>query len=192
MNAASLLRTQLARSFELIAELAEETSDGEWSSQVTAGQNPPGFTIWHCARAIDWAINCAIRGVPEVAGSASGQALLASTAWFGYDVSLETACEVAASVPRAAVVEYAGEVKKNVMPWMDALTEEELDAVPDLERNYRSNGMYLGSPRLQEWIKEDAGTPVWELLAGTCTGHVRAHFGEVKTQLQVLRSRVAT
>ena len=192
MNAVSLLRTQLQRSFELIVEAADETSDNEWTAQVTAGQNPPGFTLWHCARAIGWAINCAIRGVPEVASNARWQRLLASTAWFGYEVNMETACEVAATVSRADVVEYVGELQKNVTPWLDALTDDELEGVPDLERNYRSNRMYLSSPRLEAWIKEDSGTPVWEFLVGTCAGHVRAHFGEVKTQLQVLRSRVAS
>ena len=62
--------------------------------------------------------------------------------------------------------------------------------MPDLESNYRANGKYLHTPRLEAWIKEDAGTPVWQLLIGTCTGHIRYHIGEVQAQRQVLRSRI--
>lgn len=192
MNAASLLRTQLQRSFEIIVEAAEGTSDEEWTAQAIPDQNPPGFTLWHCARCIDWAINCAIRGIPDVAAEARWQGLLASTAWYGYEVSLETACEVAATVSRADVMRYTGEVQASVTPWLDALTDEALEAVPDLEHNYESNGMYLGSPRLQAWIEEDSGTPVWSFLTGACSGHVRMHIGEIQAQRQVMRNRVGT
>jgi hypothetical protein len=192
MNAVALLRAQLDRSFEVIAEVANETSDGEWTAQASSALNPAGFTLWHCARAIDWAVNCAIRGVPEVAKQPKWQGRLESDAWFGYDVSLEKACEVAATVSRAAVLDYAGDVHQSVGSWLDTLTEGELDTEPDLERNYASNGAYLGSPRLASWIKDDSGTPAWEFLTGTCTGHVRYHMGEVQTQLQVLRGRTAT
>ncbi|MDQ6721238.1 MAG: hypothetical protein M3003_10660 [Candidatus Dormibacteraeota bacterium] len=118
--------------------------------------------------------------------------MLASTAWYGYEVSPDMASEVAANVSRADLVEYAGEVQKSVISWIDAQSETELDAVPDLERNYRSNGMYLSSPRLEGWIKEDAGTPIWQFVAGPCVGHVRVHMGEVTALLQVLRSRAPT
>jgi hypothetical protein len=190
VNAISLLRVQLEGSFNLIGESANETSVDEWIAQAAAEQNPAGFTLWHCARSIDWAVNCAIRGVPEVADQPKWQGRLASDAWFGYEVSTEMAGEVAATVARADVVEYVGDLQKNVTSWLDNLSEHDLDAVPDLESNYRSNGKYLHTPRLEAWIKEDAGTPVWQLLIGTCTGHIRYHIGEVQAQRQVLRSRI--
>jgi hypothetical protein len=192
MNAVSLLRAQLERTFEIFAEVANETSDQEWTAQASGELNPAGFTLWHCAHCIDWGVNCAIRGVPEVAQQPEWQGRLAPNAWFGYDVSLETACEVAATVSRADVLEYAGAVQRNVGSWLDSVSDDELDAVPDLERNYASNGAYLQVPRIESWIKDDAGSRVWEFLTGTCTGHVRYHMGEVRTQLQVLRSRVPT
>lgn len=192
MNAISLLRDQLEGSFAIIGQSADETSLDEWSAQASVGQNPAGFTLWHCARSIDWAVNCAIRGLPEVADHPKWQGRLASNAWFGYEVSLETAGEVAATVSRADVIEYVSDLQKNVTSWLDTLSENDLDAVPDLEGNYRSNGRYLHTPRLEAWIKEDAGTPVWQLLTGTCVGHVRMHFGEVQALRQVLRSQITT
>ena len=192
MNAISLLRAQLDGSFALIDEVANETSDPEWTAQMAPDMNPPGFTLWHCARCIDWGINCEIRGVPEVADQPRWHGRLALDAWFGYDVSMESAREVAATVSRAALLDYAGAVKTNVMTWLDTVTEGELDAVPDLVANYRSNGMYTGVPQLETWIKEDAGTPAWRLLTGACIGHVRVHTGEVRALNQLLRKRVET
>ncbi len=190
MNAISLLRAQLEGSFGLIVESVDDTSVHEWTAQASVGQNPAGFTLWHCARSIDWAVNCAIRGVPEVADGAKWQGRLSSNAWFGYEVSLETAGEVAATVSKADVVEYVSDLQKEVTSWLDSLSEDELDAVPDLESNYRSNGKYLHTPRLEAWIREDAGTPVWQLLTGTCVGHIRYHVGEVQALRQVVRSRI--
>lgn len=192
MNAVSLLRAQIERTFEIMAEVANETSDEEWTAQASSGLNPAGFTHWHCARCIDWAVNCVIRGVPEISQQSKWQDRLALNASFGYEVSLDTAREVAATVSRADVSEYAGEVQKSVASWLDSASDEDLDVVPDLARNYASNGAYVRSPRLESWIREDSGEPAWQFLIGTCTGHVRYHMGEVRTQLQVLRSRVPT
>jgi hypothetical protein len=148
--------------------------------------------LWHCARSIDWQINCEIRGVPEVADQPRWKDRLSLDAWFGYEVSLETACRVAATVSRSDVIEYAGEVKANIAPWLEALSEDQLDALPDLESNYRSNGTYVDVPRHEAWIKEDSDTPVWRMLAGACIGHVRGHVAEIRTLNQVLRKRAAT
>jgi DinB family protein len=189
MNAVSLLRAQLDRSFEIIDEVAKDTSDAEWIAQASPALNPAGFTLWHCVRCVDWAVNCAIRGVSEVAQQPKWRGRLAPDAWFGYEVSLEKACEVAATVPRADVLEYAGEVQKSVDSWLDKLSEGELDAVPDLERNYAANGAYVKAPNVASWIKDDSGEPVWQFLIGTCNGHLRFHVGEVRTQLQVLRAQ---
>lgn len=187
-----MLDVQLRGSFDQIVQQANDTTDEEWSAQALSDLNPIGFTLWHCVRGIDWAVNCAIQGIPEVADQPKWKGMLASRAWYGYGVSMETACEVAAKIPRADLVDYAADVQKSVLSWLDTQSETELDVVPDLEQNYRSNGTYLTSPRLEAWIKEDASTPVWRHVAGTCVGHVRVHVGEVQALRQVLRSRIKT
>jgi hypothetical protein len=192
MNATSLLRAQLDGSFALLNEVAAETLDMEWTAQVSSDMNPPGFTLWHCARSIDWEVNCEIRGVPEVADEPRWKGRLAQDAWFGYDVSLEMAGQVAAAVSRSDLIEYVGELMVNVRAWLDTLSEDDLDVEPDLTNNYRSNGTYMSVPQLETWIKEDAGTPVWRLLTGACIGHVRVHTGEVRALNQIHRKPVAT
>ena len=187
-----MFRNQLQGSFSLITEVANDTTDEEWTAQAFEGQNPAGFTLWHCVRCLDWGVNCAISGVPEVASEPRWRGMLASTAWFGYDVTLETARQVAASVKRAKLMDYAGEVQSSMMSWLDSQTENNLDSVPDLRNNYQSNGMYLSTARLEAWIEEDRGTPVWQFIAGTCVGHIRRHMGEVQALLQVMRSRITT
>lgn len=187
-----MLRIQLEGSFTQVVNVANETSDDEWVAQASDDLNPAGFTLWHCLRTIDWAVNCVIRGIPEIANQERWQSMLASTAWYGYDVSMGTARHVAASVTRAALVEYAGEVQQSVMSWLEAQSDESLDAVPDLDGNYRSNVVYGSLPQLDAWIKEDIGTPTWRMVTGPCVGHVRVHLGEVQALRQVLRSRVTT
>jgi 4-aminobutyrate aminotransferase-like enzyme len=147
--------------------------------------NPPGFTLWHCARSIDWQVNCEIHGVAEVADQPRWKGRLAQDAWFGYDVSMDAARRVATTVSRADLVEYVEELKANVMSWLDTLSEDQLDALPDLKGNYRSNGAYMGVPQIDRWIEEDAGTPVWRMLTGACIGHVRAHTGEIRALNQI-------
>jgi hypothetical protein len=154
--------------------------------------NPPGFTLWHCARSIDWQVNCEIRGIPEVAAHPRWRGRLAQDAWFGYEISLEAACRVAATVSRPDLVEYVDELKANVISWLDTLSEDKLDAEPDLRNNYRSNGAYMRVPQLETWIKEDGDTPVWRLLTGACIGHVRVHTGEVRALNQIRRQPAAT
>jgi hypothetical protein len=78
------------------------------------------------------------------------------------------------------------------MSWLEAQSDESLDAVPDLDGNYRSNVVYGSLPQLDAWIKEDIGTPTWRMVTGPCVGHVRVHLGEVQALRQVLRSRVTT
>jgi hypothetical protein len=154
--------------------------------------NPPGFTLWHCARSIDWQVNCEIRGIREVAAHPQWKGRLAQDAWFGYEISLEAACQVAATVSRPDLVVYVDELKASVISWLDTLSEDELDAEPDLRSNYRSNGDYVRVPQLETWIKEDGGTPVWRLLTGACIGHVRVHTGEVRALNQIRRQPAAT
>src|SRR6185295_15212569 len=55
---------QFNGSYRLIADLANRTSDEEWRSRAHPNANLIGFTVWHCARIIDWAVNPVMRGEP--------------------------------------------------------------------------------------------------------------------------------
>ena len=45
---------------------ARELSRDELVARPLQGVNPIGFLLWHMARSQDWAVNTAIRDVPEV------------------------------------------------------------------------------------------------------------------------------
>lgn len=57
----------VAGSFDRVAEAAARADGPVWSRAVLPGTNPVGFTLWHCARTLDWGMQRTARGVDEVA-----------------------------------------------------------------------------------------------------------------------------
>ena len=62
-----ILEFQVNGSFNILKQTIEGMTDEEWTSRPYPSANLVGFTAWHSLRTIDWAINTAIRGVPEMA-----------------------------------------------------------------------------------------------------------------------------
>src|SRR5438067_831663 len=62
-----ILEFQVNGSFNILKQTIEGMTDEEWTSRPYPSANLVGFTAWHSLRTIDWAINTAIRGVPELA-----------------------------------------------------------------------------------------------------------------------------
>jgi hypothetical protein len=52
---------------------ADDLTETEWTTCALPGTNLPGFTLWHMVRGRDWAVQTAIRGVPEVIAGLLGQ-----------------------------------------------------------------------------------------------------------------------
>ena len=115
MDAKGLLHFQVNGSFGLLTEVAEGASDAEWSARSVPQANLVGFTVWHCARTIDWAVNCVMRGAPELADLAEWQDVKVAKAMFGAGASREIADAVAREVPRARVSAYVGALRQNVV-----------------------------------------------------------------------------
>src|SRR3982074_795356 len=67
MDVKPLLQFLLNGSFKLLTEELEGMTDEEWRSRPFPGANLLGFTVWHCARTIDWAVNRVLRNSPELA-----------------------------------------------------------------------------------------------------------------------------
>lgn len=77
------MQFQLNGSFKVLAELADGATDAEWVARSFPAANMVGFTVWHCARTIDWAVNCVMRGALELADRAEWQDLRVPNAMFG-------------------------------------------------------------------------------------------------------------
>jgi hypothetical protein len=183
-----VLVLQLSGSFSLIAErLGSKEVSRRWTEVAFEGANPAGFTLWHCARTIDWGVECAIRGVDEVARRPTWDSRISARFRFGAGVSPSAAREVAASFSPSAVADYLEAVRTESLGWLDAQSDATLDAVPDFrEHNERVDG--YTDPKVWAEIQGLEGIPAWEILARPCISHIRIHIGEVDTVLQVLAS----
>lgn len=50
-----------------MGETIDGMTDEEWTSRAHAKANLLGFTLWHCARSIDWAVSTVGAGITETA-----------------------------------------------------------------------------------------------------------------------------
>jgi len=66
MQATTLIQTQLDGVHQLFHACADDLTETEWTISALPGTNLLGFTFWHMVRTRDWAVQTAIRGVPEV------------------------------------------------------------------------------------------------------------------------------
>ncbi|MEO6796255.1 MAG: DinB family protein [Candidatus Dormibacter sp.] len=181
---------QLTGSFSVLGERLDAVTDREWTARAIPGSNLVGFILWHAARTIDWGLHCTIRGMPEIADQPAWRRLLSSEAMFDAGLSAAAADQVAQSVSRDDVRAYLDAVRRPALEWLSAVSDRELDQIPDFEARQRDHG-YRG-PAVWEEISDLAGRPAWWILARPCIAHVRVHAGEVDALRQVIRSSQTT
>lgn len=182
-----LLRFQLNGSFNVLKEVASKATDDEWTSRPFAGANLIGFTVWHAARSIDWAVNCILRDQPELVEGAEWRDLGRPDAFFGAGATREAADNVARTVPRQRVIDYLAAMGPDTLAWLDSTPQEWLDRPVDLKSNRARERGYAGDPVWPE-IEDLNGIPRWQLLARPCVSHIRVHYGELTSQLESLRA----
>lgn len=188
MNVVELLNRQLQGSNALIHELAGDLSGEEWAGlRVLPNTNFLGFTVWHLARSMDWAVQTAIRGVPEVVVRPEWRSRpgLAGPG-MGAGLEAEAADRVARTTRAADVLAYTDAVSVQILDWLGHLSPADLDRVPDLEANEASLPHYRKEGHRRE-VAHLVGEPAWRLLSGPCIGHVRSHVGECGLLKQALR-----
>lgn len=187
MDAKGLLEFQINGSFRLLTELADGASDAEWTARPFPTANLVGFTVWHGARTIDWAVNCVMRGARELADEANWQDIKVAGAVFGAGASREVADAVAREVPRTRVSAYLVALRQNVVAWLAALPNGDLLRPVDLKARHAAKPEYMTPPVWAELENLD-GIPAWQFLARPCVSHIRVHYGEVATELEALRA----
>ena len=187
MRATTLIQAQLNGVHQLFHACADDLTEAEWTTCALPRTNLLGFTLWHVARTRDWAVQTAIRGVPEVITSerwASWSGL--AMAGIGAGITLEQANEVGRSISRADGLAYADTVHSTIQSWLSTLSDDDLDTVPDMEAHMASYTAYQ-HPGFRAEIADLLGQPIWRLLIGPCSGHLREHLGELDVLKQVMR-----
>ena len=174
-------------SFKVLTDIVDSATDEEWRSRAYDGANLIGFTAWHAARTMDWAVNRVLRGQPEMADRDEWADLKVPGAMFGAGASRDTADSVPATVSRARVREYIAELRSGVMAWLEAVPDEELNEKTDLKSGKSARPEYLEHAVWEE-IADLNGIPKWQFLARPGVNHIRVHYGEMTSQLQSLRA----
>jgi hypothetical protein len=186
MKGTDILSVQLNGSFSPIAaQLASKETSRHWDDMAFEAANPPGFTLWHCARTIDWGVQCAIRGTDEVARRGRWTTRVPGRFRFVAGVPSETAQEVAGSFSPDAASEYLDDLKAGTLVWFSQQTDDTLDDVPTFRGNDERVEGYT-DPEVWAEIASLEGIPIWQILARPCISHIRVHIGEVEVVLQSL------
>lgn len=188
MDAVSVLRRQITAAYGLYTSTIMEIAPGEWTARPNAGANLIGFTAWHVPAVMDWALQTWMRGLPELRSNSSLASRPGVNPPFApFGMSAEDADAIAAAVSQADVLAYADAVHAAATQLLDGLDDAALERVPDT----RAHGTRLPQHQTAGYLAEVDNMydlPVWRLLGGPCFGHAREHVGEIRANLQALRS----
>lgn len=187
MHAITLIQAQLNSLHLLFHMYADDLTETEWTNRVSPKANLLGFTCWHMVRTQDWAVHTAIRGVPEVIADKrwAGWSEL-DLAGMGAGIPLEQANEIARRVSQTDVLAYADAVHTSIQSWLSCLSDDDLDTIPEIEDHMAAYPAYQ-QPGFRAEIAGLLGKPVWRLLSGPGSGHMREHLGELHTLKQIMR-----
>jgi hypothetical protein len=187
MKGTDILRFQLNGSLNLVGERLQAVSDGEWDQRALPNTNKLGFTLWHCARIVDWTIHSAMQGSAEVADREPWSSLFPAEAYYGAGISATTADSVTARVTRADAARYLSEVREAALHWLDGQSDSSLDAITPLRQRQATRAGYL-EPSVWAEVESLDNLPAWQVLARPAVAHVRVHMGEYDTLLNALRA----
>jgi hypothetical protein len=190
MHALPFIQAQLNGSHQLFHACADDLTKTEWTQLVLPKTNLLGFTCWHLVRTQDWAVQTAIRGIPEVIADErwagwNGLAL----AGIGAGLPLEQANEIARQVSRQDVLAYADTVHFTIQSWLWHLSDDDLETIPEIEAHMSAYPAYQRSSFRAE-IADLFSQPIWRFLSGPCSGHLREHLGEMNLLKQIVRGNV--
>ena len=184
------LRFLIEGSCNLVREAASELSDAEWDSRAAPGTSKLGFTVWHSARIVDWAVTRAARGVAEVAESETWRGRFPAAALAGFGIPDHVADGIPSAAGRELVLRYVDDVRAAARAFLDGLSEADLETPVRLRANLAGTD-YL-RPEVWAEIESLEGVRLWQLLVRPPASHVRVHMGEVQALRPLLRGPVAT
>jgi hypothetical protein len=182
-----VLTLQVKGSFDRILDLSARAQGDGWTEIAFEGANPVGFTLWHCARTIDWAVQCAVRGVDEVVRRPEWADRVGGDSLFGAGTTYAGALSISREVTPEDVRAYSEAVRGEVMNWLGAQDAASLDQVPEFRAHQVEAG--YDRPAIWEAIADLEGIPAWQLLARPAVAHVRTHGGEMDVLLQAISRR---
>lgn len=169
-------------------EITSDLTPDELVTRALPNTNLIGFDLWHIARAQDWAAQTMARGVPEVLEDPRWQTLGSpSRVGIGVGMTEAEADALAHTVAQQDLLAYADAVHQAIVTWLPALSDDELDARPDVPAHIARHPPYLSDAMREEvpWMYQQP--PMWRCL-NPGLGHAREHLAQIellKAQLRV-------
>jgi hypothetical protein len=186
VDASILVEAQLSRIGEILRTLSAQVDVAASRTRAFPGTNLIGYTLWHLARTVDWAVNTMIRGTPEVAfdfdfkGPADPRA-----SQIGFGIQLHEADAIAGSTTPAEVARYCDLVLADVTEWLRG--DPDLSFIPKTSDHQPDHPGYRTDFYLEEARSyEEGGWTAMKILAFPAIAHVRGHFGEIDVLRQIL------
>jgi hypothetical protein len=171
-------------------EIAGDLSSDELVTRALPNTNLIGFDLWHVVRAQDWAAQTMARGVAEVMEDPRWRALGSPTlSGIGVGMTEAEADAIARSVALPDLLAYADAVHQAIVTWLPTLSDEDLDAQPNVPARLQRHPPYLSEAMREEapWMYQQP--PVWRCLSPGL-GHVREHLAQIELLKAQLRAHV--
>ena len=200
VNAIALLVQQLETVNVRLHHSAGDLSTEELVARPLPGVNPIAFLVWHMARSQDWAVNTAIRDVPEVITREPWSRSPLAVPGIGTGFELEEAAAVAPGLHRADLLAYADAVHADTLAWLRTVDEAILDEIPDVAAHdarhpeYQTPGFRAemdSGPEHDEAVGSRGGLPVWIFLTSVSITHLHRHLGELDLVKDLVRRKPA-
>ncbi len=199
MNSIELLVQQLNTVNIRLHHSAHDLTESELVAKPLAVVNPIGFTLWHMARSQDWALNTAIRDLPELITRAPFRSGALAVPGIGTGFDAAAAAEVARRIELRTLLAYADSVHVDLVAWLRTQDESMFDAIPDAAGHhsrfpeYQTPGFRAemeSGPEHDDAVGRKGGLPAWIYLTSVAVTHLHRHLGEVDLLKDVMRHGV--
>jgi hypothetical protein len=196
VNAIDMLVQQLRTVNLRLHDSALDLTPEELVAQPLRGVNPIAFLLWHMARSQDWAVNTAIRDVPEVIKRKPWAGSSLAVPGIGTGFELKEAAIAAARFELADLLSYADAVHDHTLAWLRTVDEAILDHIPDVAAHdaphpeYQTAGFRAemdSGPEHDDAVGRKGGLPVWVYLTSVSITHLHRHLGELHLVKDLLR-----
>jgi hypothetical protein len=187
--AIAVIKAQITKIPDILDFLIGDVSPDEWMTRLAPNDNMLGFVAWHLPSVQDFTVQSLIRAIPEVRHRAEWQQRATlDTSTFSFGISMHDADAAALNSKPADVLQYAVAVCEEIITWLDTINDDDLFLVPDGPANLSQCTAYQGF-EISDEIDGLYARSVHDLLASTCYGHIRSHFGEIETIVKQCRRR---
>jgi len=173
----------------ILHELAGDLTPQELATRALPNTNLIGFDLWHIARTQDWAAQTMARGVPEVIEDPRWRTLGSPTlSGIGIGMTEPEADALAGSIALPDLLAYADTVHQTILDWLATLSDNDLDAQPDVPARLERHPPYLSDAMRAEvpWMYQQPA--VWRCLS-PALGHAREHLAQIELLKAQLRAR---